>query len=922
LNFCTVIAKNYLAFARVLARSLAAHHPDGRVWTLIIDDFARYIDPADEPFEVLTPAEIGCTPFNQMAVRYSVLELSTAVKPWLLRHLMGVTDAPVTYLDPDIKVYDRLDRLDELAARHGMVLIPHGTEAIPPDGLSPSQLDIMKAGVYNLGYVTVSPRHDVERLLDWWAERLRVDCRVDPASGYFVDQRWLDLAPGFLDDYAIVRDPEYDVAYWNLASRRFEFDNGGYRVNGRSLGFFHFSAFDPEHPLILSRFQDRIEVGREPALERLLSEYAAELIDAGHRVARDWPYSYAVWGDGIRPDELARELYDKFSEERGDRAPSPFSPDGMRAFTDWLATNAPGAPPGVNRVLARVYEERPDIQGFFPDLIGSDGPRLVHWAREDGVEQIPLLARVMAKSQTAPIEAAAPAPAPNDLSAPMRQDPWGVNVVGYFRSELGVAEVARQVVSALDAKGVRVLPVHGQHVPLSRQGHSFVTATPDEATFPVNVICINADMLPGFAGEVGDDFFVGRYSIGLWFWEVASFPERLAPAFSLVEEVWAPTAHIAAALEPLATVPISTIRMPVQPPPLAPLSRADLGLAEDGFQFLFSFDFLSVFRRKNPVAVAEAFALAFAPGEGARLVLKCINAEHDPQGHAQLRAAAAAHPDIEIVDRYFSAAEKNSLTALCDCYVSLHRAEGFGLGMAEAMYYGKPVIATGYSGNLDFMTPRNGLLVDHDLVAIGDGAGPYPAEGEWANPSVEHAASLMRQVFDDRDGARALGARAARDIRRSHSPGAAGDVMCRRLDAIRMAGRTRRAGDPARRRPAWRDPLASQLQHGPELAIDREPFSARDRARRSALGPARPFILHQRGVNAAVFDALDDLNAQLAKLRLQASIDRTRWLQTLRWNDELTLLAEAQAQTIAKLEQDLDREADRGRTGPGGTLRS
>ena len=158
MDVCTIIAKNYLAHARVLARSFARHHPDGRFWTLIIDDFDGYVDAANEPFEVLTPAEIGCEPFIHMAMRYSVLELSTAVKPWLLRHLMGETGRPVTYLDPDIKIYGSLQPLDDLAAAHGVVLIPHNSEPIPPDDRIPSQVDIMIAGIYNLGYVSLAPR--------------------------------------------------------------------------------------------------------------------------------------------------------------------------------------------------------------------------------------------------------------------------------------------------------------------------------------------------------------------------------------------------------------------------------------------------------------------------------------------------------------------------------------------------------------------------------------------------------------------------------------------------------------------------------------------------------------------------------------------------------------------------------------------
>ena len=233
MDVCTIIAKNYVAHARVLARSLAEHNPGSRLWTLIIDDFEGYVDPAREPFEVLAATEIGCDPFIEMALGYSVLELSTAVKPWLLRHLMAQTGGPVTYLDPDIKVYGSLSPLDELAARHGVVLIPHNSEPIPTDGRKPTQLDIMISGVYNLGYVSVAPGAEVDRLLDWWAERLRYDCRVDPSVGIFVDQRWFDLAPGFLSDFAIVREPEYNVAYWNLHSRRLEREGDRYLVDGR-----------------------------------------------------------------------------------------------------------------------------------------------------------------------------------------------------------------------------------------------------------------------------------------------------------------------------------------------------------------------------------------------------------------------------------------------------------------------------------------------------------------------------------------------------------------------------------------------------------------------------------------------------------------------------------------------------------------
>ena len=390
MNVCTIIAKNYVAQARVLARSFDEHHPDGRFWTLIIDDFDGYIDPAQEPFEVLTPADIECAEFGWMAARYTVLELSTAVKPWLLRHLLEVTGAPVTYLDPDIKVFGSLSRLEELAASHGVVLIPHNTEPLPADGKRPRQIEVMIAGVYNLGHLSLGPGPEVDRLLDWWSDRLRRDCRVDPVWGYFVDQRWFDLVPGFVSDFAILRDPEYNVAYWNLHAHRFERAGDGYLVDGRPLAFFHFSGFDPEKPTELSLHQSRIELGSHPALARICRDYAEETQREGLIEARDWPYTYGTLDGGIPFDRTLRELF-VIAEDRGEIDQPPFTPEGDRSFVAWLADQQPDAPPGISRLLAYIYGTRPDLRAAYPEVEGRDLPRLLEWVQVHGKREVEAL---------------------------------------------------------------------------------------------------------------------------------------------------------------------------------------------------------------------------------------------------------------------------------------------------------------------------------------------------------------------------------------------------------------------------------------------------------------------------------------------------------------------------------------------------
>jgi SAM-dependent methyltransferase len=321
----------------------------------------------------------------------------------------------------------------------------------------------------------------------------------------------------------------------------------------------------------------------------------------------------------------------------------------------------------------------------------------------------------------------------------------------------------------------------------------------------------------------------------------------------------------------------------VELPPVLPASRAELNLPE-GFMFLFSFDYHSVFERKNPLAVIEAYTRNFDPGDGAVLVLKSINADSAPEDHAKVLAAASGRPDVHVIDGYLSPEFKNLMVAACDCYVSLHRAEGFGLTMAEAMYLGKPVVATAYSGNLDFMTEDNSFLVEHSLVQIGPGATPYPPEGQWAEPDVQHASRLMREVFEHPEEAAQRGRRGAEDIRRTHSPAAAGEIMGNRLDLLRERQGDRLAG------PSRSISLAAQLGHQVQAG---PPAGARSRlgrpgklARRALLRALKPFTAYQQSVNAEITRSLYSLEARIHNLDIIATERHATLLAELR-NDRL-----------------------------------
>ena len=214
------------------------------------------------------------------------------------------------------------------------------------------------------------------------------------------------------------------------------------------------------------------------------------------------------------------------------------------------------------------------------------------------------------------------------------------------------------------------------------------------------------------------------------------------------------------------------------------VQRATFGLPEDKTLVLVMYDFLSYQYRKNPQAALNAFRLAAGKRSDAVLILKTINSEHRSEARVKLAREVSDMKNVVFIDDFLTRQQTWDLQSCCDILLSLHRAEGFGLALAEMMYLGKPVIGTGWSANMDFMTPDNSIPVRYMLKPLEQAVGVYPAGQLWAEADVEHAAKSLQRLLDDPQLRREIGARAAQDIRTQLSPAAVGELVRERLSLI------------------------------------------------------------------------------------------------------------------------------------------
>jgi len=299
--FATIVSPNYLAYARVLGDSLACHAPEAQFHVLVVNRPDAEVAAAvgATGLQATYATELGLADFEHLAYKYDLVELNTALKPSFLKSLFAQGFDQVVYLDPDICLYQAPSPILEALQGAEIVLIPHSLSPAM-DGLRPSDIDFLRTGTFNLGFLALRRGSQSFALLDWWEKRCLSHGFNDPGFGTFVDQKWMDLAPCYFESVHVLKHAGCNVAYWNLHERAVQGDGGQYLVNGAPLVFFHFSGVDSGAPQVLSRHQNRHCLAPGTALAELVHDYCARLLAAGQRRWSGLPYSFGALDDGTR----------------------------------------------------------------------------------------------------------------------------------------------------------------------------------------------------------------------------------------------------------------------------------------------------------------------------------------------------------------------------------------------------------------------------------------------------------------------------------------------------------------------------------------------------------------------------------------------------------------------------------------------
>ena len=673
----TIVAKNRLPSALLCRNSFLKYNGEDSDFIIFLADMVASKADVDllqrcEPIRchnVLKSIPIfqQTNMLQQMEFKYNIVEFCTSIKPFCIEYLMWEGYDKIVYIDPDVYFYNDIGETFKALDKYDCVLTPHMLSPMPSDGAFPVEQDILKTGVYNLGFGAWKASSKVVDFIRWWETKLQNQCFHKLESHQFVDQWWMGLAPCFLDTH-IIKDVGYNCAYWNLHERdiRRDIDSKKWMVAGvlssehcksTPLVFYHFSGLDYQRPANISKYQNRFAFDLIPWATDLFLEYLQELHPLNATNISKIPYYYDI------PNKKTWESILSVN-------PNP-----------WIADSD---------VTKNVYPS------------------------------------------------------------------FGMNVVGYFSHLSGVGEVARNFVQKAYSSAIPycTFTIEANPVllePSERQ--EFYLYEARKPNYDTSLFFVNLDAVPSLHPSL-----FNKRNIGAFWWEIED-DLPFAQAIENFDELLCFTKFMQGICQRYAPGKmVHKLPFPYEVPKIDSYNgnvaelRKKMNIGMDNFVFYFNFDYASSYTRKNILGVLEAFSKL---PTNAILLIKPLNQAKFLQAQYEVFESCSR---LNIKDRVrfidngvMSKYSMRTLMNMCDCYVSLHRSEGCGIGILDAMAFGKPVVATGYGGNMEFMDEDNSLPVKYDMIGVLDYqfSSHYTKRGHWAAPNISDAVEKMTKLMSD-----------------------------------------------------------------------------------------------------------------------------------------------------------------------------
>lgn len=780
----TICTKTYFAGALVWRKTLTDFNTRIRGLIFVVDAEANDLPGLYSEAKTICSAyaeglknDLRCVSDEEipdnlgMRHRYDIIEYCTAIKPSIFLLLAEQFPGCVLhYFDPDIIILGELLKLREFSEEHSITLIPHMTTPTE-DNFTLSQLAILRAGVFNFGYVGWNPNiKSGWTLIQWWQRRLNKDCRVALDVGIFTDQSWgvfFCSSP----EAGILYDLAYNVAYWNLHERNIDWTSqSGYTCNGEKLQFFHFSGYSPIFPSRLSLHQNRHQLEGLRGLSRLFTEYDAELRSAGFEKWKlkntilqknQKEYScvkqHKIERSFLLKDSTSACIYNAFKDPNNSRIIY-----GITWWILYITLKLSDRVVSFKKLLRNSsYHIKAELIIREKHVFTSLTLKGIAYWRYFIIEIIKSFFQqskqndFIANNKKSHIPTASSDSLSVEVEPPLEfatcSNPKNIAVVGYITAETGLGESVRGIIRSLDRGNISAdLYDISRHYARSMDvefSSRICDGSGPRSKYKTCLLHVNADQVPHILREMpGSLLKMAEHRIGYWYWETETLPYGQAAAANYFDEIWVATEFVREALISSGVkIPVRVIPPALSALPKAPYGRSYFKLPEDRPICLSVFDATSFLGRKNPIAVIQSIKEICDNEDEIKplLVLKTTNLK-DSDREELLRLASPV--DLHIINQYLSREETLSLVGLADCFVSLHRAEGLGLSLIDAMRLGTPLVATDYSGPKDFANDDNSFIVPWDYCKARWEDGPYYGS-TWAEPDISTAAKQIRKAL-------------------------------------------------------------------------------------------------------------------------------------------------------------------------------